>query len=139
MYSAEVLSQLRSLNHLSQEMRRVPPASPEAVLLQKQCDALRARLPNSILGYHDRFAARGKASAAKVNGESCSACHLKVPRGLFCELSVPGRFGVCPNCGVFLWVETVVADPVPASVPVSVPAPVRKTTRRKGATAKATV
>lgn len=137
MYSAEVLSQLRSLNHHSEEMRRVPGASPEALLLQKQIDALRARLPHSILTYHDRLAARGKASAAKVRGESCSACHLKLPRGLFCELSVPGRFGVCPNCGVFLWVETAVASPAveplsePASEPVSEPP--AKAPRRKAA------
>jgi len=129
MYSAEVLSQLRSLNHHSQEMRRVPGNSPEARILQKQIDALRARLPNSILGYHDRLAARGKASAVRINGESCSACHLKLPRGLFCELSVPGRFGVCPNCGVFLWVETVSESP---SVD-PVPAPEIKTPRRKAA------
>ncbi len=127
MYSAEVLSQLRSLNHHSQEMRRVPGSSPEAILLQKQIDALRARLPNSILGYHDRLAARGKASAAKVNGESCSACHLKLPRGLLCELSVPGRFGVCPNCGVFLWVETVAESPVAEPAPE----PPAKPRRRK--------
>lgn len=129
MYSAEVLSQLRSLNHHSQEMRRVPGASPEALLLQKQIDALRARLPNSILGYHDRLAARGKASAARISGESCSACHLKLPRGLFCELSVPGRFGVCPNCGVFLWVETAGERPEAGSVPE----PVAKARRRRAA------
>lgn len=133
MYSAEVLSQLRSLNHHSEEMRRVPGASPEALLLKKQIDALRARLPHSILAYHDRLAARGKASAAKVRGESCSACHLKLPRGLFCELSVPGRFGVCPNCGVFLWVETAVESPVAEPVsepPAEAPA---KAPRRKAA------
>lgn len=131
MYSAEVLSQLRSLNHHSEELRRVPGASPEALLLQKQIDALRARLPHSILAYHDRLAVRGKASAAKVRGESCSACHLKLPRGLFCELSVPGRFGVCPNCGVFLWVETAVEHPAAEAV-TELPA---KPPRRKAAKA----
>lgn len=108
MYSAEVLSQLRSMNHLSQEMRRVPPDSAEAILLQKQIAALRARLPNSILDYHDRFEARGKTSVTQVTGSSCGACHLKLPSGLMGELAVPGRFGVCPNCGVFLWTETKV-------------------------------
>jgi predicted nucleic acid-binding Zn-ribbon protein len=122
MYSAEVLSQLRSLNHLSHEILSLPQESPEAVLLQKQIGALRARLPNSILSYHDRLAARGQASVAKVNGESCSACHLKLPRGLFCELAVPGRFGVCTNCGVFLWMGEKPAEPVPV--------PVRKPARR---------
>lgn len=125
MYSAEVLSQLRSLNHLGEEIRSLPPESPEAVLLQKQIEALRARLPSSILSYHDRLAARNLVSTAKVNGESCSACHLKLPRGLFCDLAVPGRFGVCTNCGVFLWMAEKPAEPVLA--------PVRKLARRSGA------
>ncbi len=125
MYSAEVLSQLRSLNHLGQEIRSLPQESPEAVLLQKQIEALRARLPNSILSYHDRLAARNLASTARVNGESCGACHLKLPRGLFCELAVPGRFGVCTSCGVFLWMAEKPTEPVPV--------PVRKPARRSAA------
>ncbi|MFA6287795.1 MAG: hypothetical protein WC661_10470 [Opitutaceae bacterium] len=117
MYSAEVLSQLRSLNHLNQEIRSMPRENPESILLKKQIEGLRARLPNSILDYHDRFAARGLPSAVKVNGESCSACHLKLPRGLCGELAAPGRFGVCPHCGVFLW-----ADVQPVATPVQKPA-----------------
>lgn len=116
MYSAEVLSQLRSLNHLGQEIRRLPPESPEAMMLRKQISDLRARLPNSILGYHDRLAARGQTSVAKVSGESCGACHLRLPRGLFCELSIPGRFGVCTNCGIFLWAGENLAEPDPIPV-----------------------
>lgn len=131
MYSAEVLSQLRSLNHLNEEIRSLPQPSPEATLLQKQIEGLRARLPNSILGYHDRLAARGRASVAKVTGESCSACHLKLPRGLFCELAVPGRFGVCTNCGVFLWTGEKPAEPDPAPIhkPVRKAADKRKVSR----------
>jgi hypothetical protein len=104
MYSAEVLSQLRSLNWLALEFRRLPVGSLEAALVQRQMEAVRARLPNSMLGYHDRLAARGQVSAAQVTeSDNCGACHLKLPRGLIGELSLPGRFGVCPNCGVFLW------------------------------------
>ena len=129
MYSAEVLSQLRSLNHLGREIRTLPPESPEAALLQEQIGALRARLPNSILSYHDRLASRGQVSVAKVSGESCGACHLKLPRGLFCELALPGRFGVCTNCGVFLWADEQPAEP--ALPPIQKPA--RKTTDKRSA------
>ena len=103
MYSAEVLSQLRSLNWLTQEFHRVPADSPEGLHIQSQMEAVRARLPNSILGYHDRLAAEGRVSAAEVSHENCGACHLRLPRSLLAELVLPGRFGVCPNCGVFLW------------------------------------
>lgn len=132
MYSAEVLSQLCSLNHLSQEIRGLPKESSEASLLQKQIDALRARLPNSILGYHDRFAVRGKPSAVMVNGESCAACHLKLPRALVGELAAPGRFGVCPNCGVFVWIGEK-----PAAAPAAAATTAEKPVRRAPARAKA--
>ncbi|MBS0663664.1 MAG: hypothetical protein JSR48_10410 [Verrucomicrobia bacterium] len=114
MYSAEVLSQLRSLNHLTQEVASLPRESREAVLLLAQIESLRARLPNSILSYHDRLAARGRPSAIKVEGTTCRACHLRLPRGLLGELAVPGRFGVCPNCGVFLWLGEKPAGAAPA-------------------------
>lgn len=103
MYSAEVLSQLRSLNWLAQEVQRVPPGSLEGLHVQDQIAAVRARLPNSILAYHDRLAARGQPSVIPITGTSCSGCHLKLPRGILGELALAGRFSVCPNCGVFLW------------------------------------
>jgi len=103
MYSAEVLSQLRSLNWLTQEFRRVPADSPEGAHIKSQMEAVRARLPNSILSYHDRLAAGGRVSAAEVSRENCGACHLRLPRSLLAELVLPGHFSVCPNCGVFLW------------------------------------
>lgn len=103
MYSAEVLSQLRSLNWLTQELHRLPPGSQEEPHLQSQQVAIRARLPNSILAYHDGLAARGRGSVAQASGDNCGACHLKLPRDLLGKLALPGRFGVCPNCGIFLW------------------------------------
>ena len=103
MYSAEVLSQLRSLNWLAQEIRRVPSASREGALLQSQMDALRSRLPDSILDHHDRLSAGGKLTAAEVNGDICGGCGMKLEEELVRTLAQPGRFDVCPRCGVFLW------------------------------------
>jgi len=110
MYSAEVLSQLRSLNWLAQEIRRVPLGSREGVVLQNQMEAVRARLPNSILDYHDRLAMDGKPSAVQVLGATCGACHVNLPRSLLEELALPGRFGVCPKCGLFLWAGEIVGE-----------------------------
>ena len=103
MYSAEVLSELRSLNWLAQEMSRVPAGSRQNKHLQSQMDAVRARLPNSILDYHDRLAKSGRISIAQVTGDMCGGCLSRLPHALLGELAVPGRFGVCPKCGLFLW------------------------------------
>lgn len=71
--------------------------------MDQQVEAVRTRLPISILSYHDRLAAKGRVSAAEVRGSACGGCHLKLPLGLLGELAISGRFGICPNCGVFLW------------------------------------
>jgi predicted nucleic acid-binding Zn-ribbon protein len=103
MFSAEVLSQLRSLNWLAQEIRRVPRASPEGALLQSQIEAVRGRLPDSILEHHDQLARSGHATATEIVDGTCGGCHAPLPATLVEEVSLPGRFGVCPSCGLFLW------------------------------------
>jgi hypothetical protein len=102
-YSAEVLSQLRSLNWLGQELRRLPKGSAEGARLHAQVDEVRARLPNSILGYHDRLTKSGGVSTAELAGHRCGACQVALPAGLLRDLRTAGHFGVCPACGVFLW------------------------------------
>ena len=103
MYSAEVLSQLRSLNWLTQEIRRVPSDSRESALLQTQIDAVRDRLPDVILDHHDQLARNRESTAAEMVGGACGGCHARLPVTLIAEVSLPGRFNVCPNCGLFLW------------------------------------
>lgn len=105
MYSAEVLSQLRTLNWLIKEQRHLPSASAQAVLLGEQVAAIRQRLPQAILTYHDELAGSGKSSVAAVAGSLCSACYTVLPNETLSELKTPGRFRVCPKCGVFIWNE----------------------------------
>ena len=117
MYSAEVLSQLRTLNWLAQEFRRLPSGSRERAKIRSQMESVRERLPTSILTYHDRLAARGQPSAAEVHNGNCGACHIRLPRGVAGELIIPGRFAVCPSCGVFLWSADANAEPDQSVVP----------------------
>lgn len=135
MFSAEVLSQLRSLNWLAQEVCRVPAGSLEGVRLQEQIATVRARLPNSILGYHDQFAARNQPSIAAVDGQHCGACRGALPAALLAELAGPRRFGVCPHCGVFLWSGDDARVPsLPASDVASAPMPISFSAARPSAT-----
>lgn len=110
MYSAEVLSQLRTLNWLSRERRHLPLGSAQAALLSEQEAAVRQRLPHSILTYHDELAKSGKASIAAVAGSLCGACYTVLPSEILSELKVPGRFRVCPKCGVFIWYDHPTAE-----------------------------
>jgi predicted nucleic acid-binding Zn-ribbon protein len=64
---------------------------------------VRARLPHAILAHHDQFAAAGKPSAAEAHEHLCGACGAKLSHELVAVLASPGHFGVCPQCGVFLW------------------------------------
>lgn len=125
MHSAEVLSQLRTLNWLVQEARRLPAQSPERAILDAQIHALRGRLPLSMLQHHDERARRDLPSVANLVGSTCGQCHAGLPENVVLDLARPGRFAVCPSCGVFLWSgETDAATPTEAH-----PSPARRTNR----------
>src|SRR6185436_9228237 len=79
-----------------------------------QMESVRARLPESILDYHDRLAKGGKLSAAQIAVDACGGCQAKLPQSLLKEVMLPGRFGVCPKCGLFLWAGESL-DPVAVS------------------------
>jgi hypothetical protein len=110
MYSAEVLSQLRTLNWLLEETRRLPPASTERAQIDAQLSAVRARLPLSILHYHDNRAAQNLPSIANLRDARCGHCQATLPPATVAEVSKPGNFAVCPACGIFLW-SGEAADP----------------------------
>lgn len=102
-YSMEIMDVLRNLNWLEKERRCLTEGGTTALLVEKQMATARAELPHSVLCLHERFAARGKPSVVRLAGSSCSACHLKLPSGELGMLRVAGRYGICPNCGVFVW------------------------------------
>ena len=103
MHSIEVMSALRDLNWLENEHRHLPPGGAEAALVERRQTATRLKLPDSVLSFHERLAARGMPSVVLLSGSSCGACHLKLPSGVLGELRTPGRYSMCPNCSVFVW------------------------------------
>ncbi len=97
-----ILDALRQLNDLE-----VPPLAPWAAALspgERNLCAAQARegIPTAILGHHDRMAARGKRSLAKVQNGVCGACHLRLPTGHRSHQTEFEEMDVCDNCGVFL-------------------------------------
>ena len=68
---------------------------------------LRARIPASILGHHDRMLQRGKRSIVSAVNGVCSACHLHLPSGHASRLRSSQDLEVCDNCGAFIYFEDV--------------------------------
>lgn len=69
-----------------------------------QIEALRSRLPTSILNHYDNRRARGKLPIAAVNSKGvCGSCHLSMPKGNYSDLKRGGVVQVCGNCGAFIF------------------------------------
>jgi len=109
MYSAEVLSQLRTLSWLMGEAQRLPAGNPQRSILDAQIEAVRGRLPLSILRYHDERVQKNLPSVSDLKGSACGTCLQELPPETIVDLAHPGRFGVCPKCGVFIWSGNAVA------------------------------
>ena len=48
--------------------------------------------------YEAAAAAKGGIGAARLNGETCSACRVELPAERVCELRDGPDIGLCPNC-----------------------------------------
>jgi hypothetical protein len=116
MYTTESLNVLRTLTWLDKERRLLPAGSTAAAVVEKQQTATRAKMSASLVTFHDRYAKRGGPSVVLLSGSSCSACHIKLPSGELGQLRTPGRYAMCPNCGVVVWSgEPAAVEPTPAA------------------------
>jgi len=72
---------------------------------EKQIAGLRAKIPAPILGHYDRLVARGKKGVAVVQKQVCTACHMRVPRGVVLTLMHGDDVQLCENCGRYLYLS----------------------------------
>jgi hypothetical protein len=111
---SELLAALKKLNELQcpprAEWTKAYSPDERRVLM----DSLRAQLPTSLLGHHDRSVARGRRSLTQVQNGVCGACHLRLPRDHF-RPNTGHDLDVCDNCGIFLeWPQpSITATPAP--------------------------
>lgn len=104
MINRELLEHLRALNAAEVELRlQAAPDGASREAGARRVAELRATLPTALLSHHDGMAAQGRESVAPVVAKACGACHEKLPVGQLADLNQPGRIGVCPHCGVFLF------------------------------------
>jgi predicted nucleic acid-binding Zn-ribbon protein len=82
---------------------------------EKEIDALRKNVPESVLIQFDRWMARGRKAVAVVSNGVCAECHLGLTIGTIGALTFGDEIQRCGNCGRFLY--------LPEDEPVSSPAP----------------
>ena len=102
----DYLDDLCSLDRVALELRRAGLTQNRRQELEAKAAELRGRLPTALLTYHDRRVRTGNATIAAVHNLTCGGCHLKLPVGMLADISQPGRIGVCPHCGIFVFKAT---------------------------------
>jgi predicted nucleic acid-binding Zn-ribbon protein len=73
--------------------------------MEKEIDALRARIAPSILAHYDRLLDQGKRGVAAVCNQVCTGCHIQVPRSFVLTLMHGTDLQVCENCGRYLYLS----------------------------------
>jgi hypothetical protein len=100
-----------------------------------QAAAIRALIPDPILGHYDRLVVRGKKGVAIVRNQVCTGCHMRLPIGTINTLMQGQDIQLCDTCGRYLSLEIQVeaqpAEPAPVVAEVEpAPAPPAKAARK---------
>ena len=114
MIPREYVGYLLELNRSERELRRQGLDADSRQKIEERVTELKGKLPTALVTHHERMAKAGRESVAAVSGaSSCGGCHMKLPVGMLADLSKPGRIGVCPHCGSFVF-KVAPAGVVPA-------------------------
>jgi predicted nucleic acid-binding Zn-ribbon protein len=74
--------------------------SPET---EQEIEALRKKIPESLLTKFDRWIARGRKAVAVARNGVCSECHIGLAIGVVGALAFGDDIQSCGNCGRFLY------------------------------------
>lgn len=118
MCSAEVVTQLRSLNWLREEAECFPAGSMLRRLLEGQQEVVRHRLPAEIWQQCKKSIESGRPSLTSPQRSRCGACNTRLPDAMLKEVRLANHFISCPNCGTFICAPRVSprARPIPSVV-----------------------
>ena len=98
----ETLLKLQTL-----EFGRTPSKSD-----QEEIAALRASVPETILGHYDRLTIRGKKGVALIRNQVCSGCQMRLPIGTITTLMRDQDIQLCDSCGRYLYLPHLSEEPV---------------------------
>jgi hypothetical protein len=107
---------LGQLSELDATKRRLVSGSAELKKLTLESDAVRKRLPATVLDHYDLRVSKGKRGAAKMRNNVCGGCFISIPSGQLADLlRADVTLQVCCNCSIYI----LPGDPLPvAEVPV---------------------
>ncbi len=97
---AEVIDTLRELQKLEFANKKKPGAASK-----KKITELRAKVPEVILGHHDRLLAKNKKSVVAIHNNVCGGCFLALPGGEKAKVALQHDLHICQNCGRYLYVD----------------------------------
>lgn len=113
-----VLHWLRQLSDADAARSRLSKNAREFAEMTLEMESLRSWLPTAILQHYDQRRARGKPCVVPIINGVCACCHLKLPSGHTSDLrGTDGAFGVCDNCGAFIFQDESELQEAKAAVP----------------------
>jgi predicted nucleic acid-binding Zn-ribbon protein len=121
----QVMETMLALQNL--ELRSRDPA-PE---VKRQTEALRQKIPESLLTQFDRWLARRRKAVAVVHHGVCGECHIRLAVGVVGALAFGEEIQRCGNCGRFLYLPE--DEPAYSATPAATAKPTR---RAKGASTR---
>jgi predicted nucleic acid-binding Zn-ribbon protein len=103
MDSIQIIQSLIELQSIARASKSAHPVATASISPRQI--ALRAQVPNAILGHFDRMLAIGRAGVAPLRNGICGGCHIRIPRAHVAGIRVSHELDVCDQCGTFIYSE----------------------------------
>jgi len=94
---------LLELQNLYLELKRARGTRKEKI--EKAIEKIKNRVPEYLAQRVEDFLGRGNLALTPALNETCSGCHLMLPRGIANQLAVSEGLFVCENCGRFVYAQ----------------------------------
>lgn len=95
----DTLLELQELEFEKKKTKKLPPEKAERI------QELRGKVPEVVLGHHDRLLAKGKKSVVPVHNTVCGGCFIALPIGEKEKIALYKDIHICQSCGRYLYVE----------------------------------
>ena len=77
--------------------------------IQSQIDELKSQVPERQLKHYERVKKNGLGIAQEIQGR-CKACHMSIPVGTITNIQSEKSEPICPNCNIYIFLESFGED-----------------------------